>query len=230
VTITLLGADPACAEVGAAITSSSPAVAARCIHVLPGVGVATTQNITDPRLGPSLLSALAAGEAVDDAIRLVVGAAEHVAYRQLALTDAHGNSAAWSGSCCLGVHGEVRGDRCVAAGNLLDSEAVLKAATDAFAAACGPLAARLLTGLSAAVAAGGEAGPVRSAGLLVGGPVSWPIVDLRVDDADDPLAELRRLWSVYEPLQDDYVARALDPASAPAFGVPGENTEEQASK
>jgi uncharacterized Ntn-hydrolase superfamily protein len=84
-------------------------------------------------------------------------------------------------------------------------------------------AAMLLQALRAGVAAGGEAGPIHSAGLLVVRDVSWPIVDLRVDWADDdPVAKLTALWERYEPQLEDYVRRALDPAAAPSFGVPGD--------
>ena len=84
-------------------------------------------------------------------------------------------------------------------------------------------AAMLLRALRAGVEAGGEAGPIHSAGLLVVRDVSWPIVDLRVDWADDdPVAQLAALWERYEPQVEDYVRRALDPAAAPSFGVPGD--------
>lgn len=84
-------------------------------------------------------------------------------------------------------------------------------------------AAMLLRALCAGVEAGGEAGPIHSAGLLVVRDVSWPIVDLRVDWADDdPVGKLTALWERYEPQVEDYVRRALDPAAAPSFGVPGD--------
>lgn len=84
-------------------------------------------------------------------------------------------------------------------------------------------AAMLLRALRAGVEAGGEAGPIHSAGLLVVRDVSWPIVDLRVDWADDnPVAKLAVLWERFEPQVEDYVRRALDPAAAPSFGVPGD--------
>jgi uncharacterized Ntn-hydrolase superfamily protein len=84
-------------------------------------------------------------------------------------------------------------------------------------------AAMLLHALRAGVRAGGEAGPIHSAGLLVVRDVSWPIVDLRVDwSDDDPVAQLAALWERYESQVEDYVRRALDPAAAPSFGVPGD--------
>jgi len=63
---------------------------------------------------------------------------------------------------------------------------------------------------------------VHSAGLLVVRDVSWPIIDLRVDWDDAPVDALARLWAIYEPQIEDYVRRALDPAAAPGFGVPGD--------
>jgi uncharacterized Ntn-hydrolase superfamily protein len=81
-----------------------------------------------------------------------------------------------------------------------------------------------MAALQAAVAAGGEAGPVRSAGLLVAGRESWPYVDLRIDwlDEDCPVAALARAYEVYAPQADAYVTRALDPTAAPSYGVPGD--------
>lgn len=84
----------------------------------------------------------------------------------------------------------------------------------------------LFTGLAAmraALAAGGEAGPVHSAALSVVGDLLWPVVDLRVDWAEhDPIGQLERLWLAYKPQMQDYVTRALDPTRAPSYGVPGD--------
>jgi uncharacterized Ntn-hydrolase superfamily protein len=79
-----------------------------------------------------------------------------------------------------------------------------------------------ITALTAGLTAGGEAGPVRSAGMLIVETVEWPVTDLRVDWADDPIEELATLWRLWEPQSDSYVQRALDPSAAPAFGVPGD--------
>jgi uncharacterized Ntn-hydrolase superfamily protein len=217
VTFSLLGA--ADGEVGVVITSSSPAVAARCAYVRPGVGAATTQNVTDPRLGPALLDALGTPA---EALAAVRANAPHVEHRQLVVLDVQGRGGAWSGSGALGLHGERVGDSCVAAGNLLASEDVLDALLEGFAST-GTLAERLLAGLRAGLEAGGEAGPLSSAGILIAEPrASWPVVDLRVDLSDDPIAGLIALHEHYAPLREDYVTRALDPERAPAFGVPGD--------
>jgi uncharacterized Ntn-hydrolase superfamily protein len=114
------------------------------------------------------------------------------------------------------------GRHAVAAGNLLANRRVPAAMLAAFEAARGPLADRLMAALRAGGDAGGEAGPVHSAGLLVVREVTWPIVDLRVDWSDaDPIAELAAIWRRYAPQVEDYVRRALEPSAAPGFGVPG---------
>jgi len=111
----------------------------------------------------------------------------------------------------------------VAAGNLLRDAEIPAKMVAAFQRAQGHLGDRLLTAMEAALAAGGEEGPVHSAGLLIVRDVPWPIADLRVDWTDgDPIAELRRLWSIYQPQLEDYVTRALNPTAAPSFGVPGD--------
>jgi uncharacterized Ntn-hydrolase superfamily protein len=81
----------------------------------------------------------------------------------------------------------------------------------------------LLDGLYAGLATGGEAGPVHSAGLAVTHPsAGWAETELRVDWHDDPLGELRLLWQRWQPVREDYITRGLHPASAPAYGVPGD--------
>ena len=222
-TLSLLAADPRAGELGMVIASSSPAVAARCAYIRPAVGVAATQNVTDPRLGPALLDALADGDDPEQALASVRSSSAHIEYRQLAVVDRAGRAAGWSGGRALGVHGVRTADGCVAAGNLLAGEHVLEAMVAGFATGAElTLTDRLLAALEAAAEAGGEAGPLRSAGLLVSAAVPWPVVDLRVDDHDAPVAALAALWHVYAPLRDDYITRALDPSDAPAFGVPGD--------
>ena len=224
-TLSLVAADPATGEVGVAITSSSPAVAARCAHVRAGVGAVATQNVTDPRLGPALLDRLAAGEEPAEALRALVAAQPPaaIAYRQLTCVAPDGRTAIFSGDHALGVVGERQGDAAVSAGNLLAATDVPDRAVAGFEAAAGPLAARLLAGLAAGMAAGGEAGPVHSAGLLVARDVAWPVTDLRVDWADeDPVGALAALWTRWEPELEGYVTRALRPGDAPSFGVPGD--------
>ena len=84
------------------------------------------------------------------------------------------------------------------------------------------LGGRLVAALAAGLRAGGEAGPVHSAGLIIVSDVPWPVTDLRVDWSDDPASELTALWRLWRPQADAYRLRALDPAAAPSYGVPGD--------
>jgi uncharacterized Ntn-hydrolase superfamily protein len=228
VTFSILGRCEATGRLGMAVTSSSPAVAARCANVRARVGVAASQNVTDPRLGPALLDALVAARSAEEAVQSTVVAAPHADYRQLVVVGADGGSAAWSGSRTLGIHGARTGDGWAVAGNLLACESVLDAVGRAFTQSDdSELEARLMAALAAGLAAGGEAGPLHSAGLLVADAVAWPVTDLRIDWVDDddagPIGRLAALWERWAPQRDDYVKRALDPGSAPAYGVPGDS-------
>ncbi|MBD3004966.1 DUF1028 domain-containing protein [Streptomyces sp. 5-10] len=210
---------------GIVASSSSPAVAARVAHLRPGVGAATSQNITDPTLGTSLLEGLAEHGDAERALAGVTGAARNaksIAYRQLTVVGRSGPGFAYSGSHTLGRYASATAEGAVAAGNLLCGEHIPDVLLDAYSAAPGELEERLVTALKAAVAAGGEEGPVHSAGLAVVADVDWRVTDLRVDWADDPVDRLAELLAVWLPQRDDYVRRGLDPASAPSYGVPGD--------
>jgi uncharacterized Ntn-hydrolase superfamily protein len=208
---------------GIAIASSSPAVAARCAHARAGVGAVASQNITDPALGPRILDFMAQSQPAPLALQNALRSTPFGEFRQLLVVGGQGPPAIHSGRRALGVVGAVMGQDCAAAGNLLARIDVPEAMVEAFEASVGHFGARLLRGLRAGMQHGGEAGPVRSAGLLVVRDVSWPIVDLRVDWSEqDPLAELAAIWDIFEPQIEDYVRRAVNPGDAPRFGVPGD--------
>ncbi len=223
-TISIAGRCVRTGMLGVAIASSSPCVAARCAFARAGVGAVLSQNVTDPRLGQRAVQLMQEGLSASAALaRIVAEAGAFAPYRQLVLVGAKGVPAIHTGSQALGTHAASRGQDCAAAGNLLADSGVPQAMTAVFAADAGlHLAERLLQSLVAGLAAGGEAGPVKSAGLLVVDKQSWPLVDLRVDWADAPVLRLSELWAVYKPQMNDYVTRALDPATAPSFGVPGD--------
>jgi uncharacterized Ntn-hydrolase superfamily protein len=208
---------------GIAVSSSSPAVGARVVHLRDRVGAAAAQNITDPRLGTALLDRLAAGAGPREALDAVVDGTPDISYRQLTVVDASGAAATYSGALTLGVHGEATGPHCAAAGNMLADSAVPAAMCEAFASAGGELEERLLAALAAGLAAGGEAGPVYSAGLSTVSANGWRDTDLRVDWREDPVEALERLLGVWLPQRDDYVQRGLHPAASPGYGVPGDD-------
>ncbi|WGL52594.1 DUF1028 domain-containing protein [Nocardioides sp. BP30] len=222
-TFSLTARDPETGAFGIAVTSSSPAVAARCAHLAAGVGAVASQNVTNPALGMRGLELLADGTSAQEVLdRLVVGE-RFPEYRQLAVVDGRGAVAAYEGAATLGVHAVAVGEECVAAGNLLADDRIPTAVVAAYAAspaAC--FEGRLLDGLLGGLAAGGEAGPVRSAGLSVVEDVAWRVTDLRVDDHDAPLQELARLLALWLPQKSDYRVRGLDPTVAPSYGVPGD--------
>lgn len=210
---------------GIAGSSSSPAVAARIAHLRPGVGAASSQNITDPTLGTSLLDALAEHGDAERALAGVTGDPRNektIAYRQLTVLGRTGPGFAYSGPHTLGTYASATADGAVAAGNMLSGKHIPGVLLEAYQEATGELEERLIAAMKAAVAAGGEEGPVHSAGLAVVADVGWRVTDLRIDWADDPIDRLGELLDVWLPQRDDYVTRGLDPASSPSYGVPGD--------
>lgn len=209
---------------GVAIASSSPAVGARCPHARSGVGAVASQNVTNPALGPAVLTELQRQVEAPAALDRVIASEPHRDYRQLLAVGRSGRPAILSGSKVLGLHGEALGRDSAAAGNLLARTTVPDAMVQAFEESRGPFPLRLLTAMQAGLREGGEAGPLHSAGILVvREDVSWPIVDLRVDwTTEDPIASLTSAWEVYGPQVEEYVRRAFDPADAPSYKVPGD--------
>ncbi|MBL1377694.1 DUF1028 domain-containing protein [Zobellella iuensis] len=221
-TFSVAGLCPDTGMMGCAISSSSIAVASRCAFVHSGVGVALSQNVTNPVLGPLALELLQEGVAVEQIPGVLAKADPHFQWRQLGVLDRQGNGVTFSGDRALGLHATARGRHCLAMGNLLANTRVPQAMVAAFEQSRGHLAERLLLALEAGLEAGGELGPVHSAGLLMSAEPSWPVVDLRVDWHIAPLHELRLLWRQYQPQMQAYITRAQDPAQADAFGVPGD--------
>lgn len=221
-TFSLIGRCAKTGQFGMVISSSSPAVAARCAHVRAGVGAVASQNITDPALGPLLLDRLAAGQAAAAALADVTTDRAHIDYRQLLVIDAAGGTAIHSGRQVLGVWGQAQGIDCAAGGNLLANDTIPAAMVAAFETATGHLGDRLMAALQAGLAAGGEAGPVHSAGLKIADKLDWPLADLRIDWSETPIEDVAAAWAVYRPQMGAYVQRATDPTQAPSYGVPGD--------
>ncbi len=215
-----------CAETGMfgmAIASSSPAVAARCAFARAGIGAVSSQNVTDPSLGPKMLDAMGQGLTSGEALEQVLSLAKHIEYRQVLAVDRVGNTAIHSGPNSLGIWTQAFGKDVASGGNLLANDGVCQAIVSGFEEATGHLGDRLIAAMRAGLAAGGEAGPIHSAGMLIVDTVSWPVAELRCDWTEDcPIENITTAWNIYEPQLDAYIQRALDPREAPSYGVPGD--------
>jgi uncharacterized Ntn-hydrolase superfamily protein len=215
-----------CAEsgmFGIVISSSSPAVAARCSHARAGIGAVTSQNITDPSLGTRALDLMALGASANEAVDILRRTGRYMAYRQVLAVDTEGRTAIHSGAEALGVWAQAEAADVAGGGNLLADPGVPQAMVDDFCASRGHLGDRLISALQAGLSAGGEAGPVHSAGMLLVDKVAWPVADLRCDWTDAcPVQVVAQAWQVYQPQLDAYLQRAADPRQAPAYGVAGE--------
>ncbi len=222
-TFSLVARDPDTGSFGIAISSSSPAVAARCVHLAPRVGAAVSQNVTNPELGSMILTALREGSDAEAALASALRGDPYPDFRQAIVVDALGRVTVHSGSGALGIDAHAVGPGAAAAGNMLATDQVPQRMIDAYAAGGAmTLEERLLAGLLAGLAEGGEAGPVRSAGLAVVDQVSWRTTDLRVDDHDEPIGELGRLLGIWLPQKQDYLTRALNPVAAAPYRVAGD--------
>ncbi len=221
-TFSLVARCPDTGLFGVAVASSSPAVAARCAHARAGVGAVASQNVTDPDLGTRALDLMERGASAAEAVA-ILARSPHAAFRQILAVDREGNTAIHSGPKALGVWAEAREHDVASGGNLLAHDGVPRAIVDGFLGTRGALGDRLIAAMQAGLAAGGEAGPVHSAGLRIVREMAWPVADLRVDWTEgDPVAELGALWDLYAPQLDAYVTRARDPSAAPSYGVPGD--------
>ncbi len=204
-------------EFGCATATSSMAAGNRVPFVTSAAGVVLTQARTDPRLGLLGLQRLEAGRSAEQALSDVIASTPHAAWRQVGVVDRDGRVAEFTGSECAPAKGGRVGDGALVIGNGLANDEVLSAMLRGFAAAIDkPLTDRLLNALDHGLAAGGEPDPLRSAAVKVAQPgVPVPFIDLRVDFSDAPIAELKRLWTLWAPMVAGYVQRCLDPAGAP---------------
>ena len=181
---------------GIAIASRFFAVGALCAYTRRGVGAVATQALCNPMWGPQALDRLAAGEDAQHIVSALVEADAGHGHRQLHLIGAMGEVAAHTGGECIGWCGHELFDGFSVAGNMLAGEEVLRATADAFRAhARRPFAERLLEALAAGEAAGGDKRGKQSAALRIQGDDDRLELDLRVDDAEEPIMELRRLYA-----------------------------------
>lgn len=204
-----------CAKSGAfgvAGTTSSIAVGARCLFIDAGAGAVITQHRTDPRLGPKGLDLLRAGASAQDCLDQLVASTPYAGWRELAVVDAQGGTAAHQGAHQEPLYAQASAPGIVAVGNILRDMRVPEAmVAAALSAKDKPLAERLILALQAGLAAGGEIFALKSAALQVAEHPGFSAVDLRVDLSQDPIGDLATLWQAYQPHQAQFVSRVLDP-------------------
>ena len=201
-TFSIVAFDPDTGDLGIAVQSKFFGVGAVVPWARAGVGAIATQSYANTSYGPDGLTALEGGADAATVVNGLTAADDGRALRQLGIVDAQGRPATFTGDACLAWAGGRTGDHYAAQGNILTGPEVVDAMAAAFEAAAGDLATRLTLALAAGQAAGGDARGRQSAALLVvraGGGYGGHndrYIDLRVDDHQTPIVELRRLLSI----------------------------------
>ena len=180
---------------GAAIASRFFAVGALSVHIRRGVGALSTQALMNPLYGPQGLDLLAAGRAPAEVAQMLTSVDPGRDQRQLHILPALGRPVAWTGCACVDWCGHRVAEDFSVAGNMLAGPRVIEATADAFVASRGrPLAERLLAAMAAGEAAGGDKRGRQAAALRIHADEDYPELDLRVDDHEQPIEELQRLY------------------------------------
>lgn len=181
-------------RLGVAVASRFFAVGALCVHTRAGVGAIATQALVNPTYGKCGLDLLEQGHDAAAVVNALCTADDGRAQRQLHVLPWHGAGAAHTGAACVDWCGHAVHEGFSVAGNMLVGPQVLQATSRAFEARRGlPMAERLIAALCAGDAAGGDKRGRQSAAIRVQGAEDYPELDLRVDDHDNPFAELQRL-------------------------------------
>lgn len=180
---------------GVAIASRFFAVGALCVHTRHAAGALCTQALMNPLYGTAGIERLAAGEAAQAVIGALTSADGGRDHRQLHLLGAQGRPAAFTGAACIDWCGQREEVDFSVAGNMLAGPEVIDETARAFRHNAGlPLAERLLAAMAAGQAAGGDKRGQQAAALRIHGAEDYPSLDLRVDDHEAPLEELKRLY------------------------------------
>jgi uncharacterized Ntn-hydrolase superfamily protein len=196
-TWSILAYDPKTGAFGVAVTTCAFAVGAFCPHLLPGKGALSTQATTNPLFGVDGLAYLSEGLSAQEAMDRLIASDPGQSRRQLHILDAHGQIAQHTGSDCVIWAGAMKGPRVSVAGNMLVGAQVVQTTLDRYMTTEQlPFAERLLAALDAGQAVGGDKRGKQSAAMKITLDQPYPLLDIRVDDHPEPLAELRRLYGV----------------------------------
>jgi uncharacterized Ntn-hydrolase superfamily protein len=229
-TYSIVARDSATGEMGVAVQSHWFSVGALVPWAEAGVGAVATQSFVDPRYGPLGLDLMRLGRSAPEALRALVSSDADSAVRQVAMIDAQGRVAAFTGSRAIRAAGQHTGAQYSVQANLMEKPSVWPAMARAFEGTRGDLAERLLAALEAAEREGGDIRGRQSAAIVVVGPTNtgrpWSDrrFDLRVEDHAAPVAELRRLVTlarVYQKLNegDEWVTKNDMPRAVQAYGA-----------
>lgn len=211
-TFSIAAREPSTGRFGLAITTSSLCVGSRCTYARAGTGAVLTQHRTDPRLGPMGLDLLSQGLSADQTLATLTDGREDAKWRQVAVVDAQGRTAAYHGSEIYSIHGHASAEGAIALGNILASDRVPQAMLNGYLnASSQSFETRLMVALQSGLTAGGELKPVRSAAILIVDKDSFPWIDLRIDRSEDPVAELADLVAAYAPTADAFRVRVVTP-------------------
>ena len=225
-TWSIVARDEATGQIGIAVATCAFAVGARVPFVATGVGAVATQSFVNPFYGYRGLELLRAGASAEDVIRIVTAADEGRSQRQVHVMDRAGRFAAFTGDACVEWCGHLIRDGFSVAGNMLAGPAVIERTAEVYAQSRStPFAGRFLEALRAGEAAGGDKRGRQSAALLIHDEEEYPLLDIRVDDHADPLAELARLEAVARGRYLHY--RKFMPSRANPAGVTDRDEIEQ---
>lgn len=185
----------ACGRFGVAIASRFFAVGALTVHTRRGIGALATQALMNPLYGPQGMDLLAAGRSPADVVQMLTSVDAGRDQRQLHILPARGRPVAWTGAACVDWCGHRLEEDFSVAGNMLAGPRVVEATAEAFLASQGTdLAERLLAAMAAGEAAGGDKRGKQAAALRIHADEDYPQLDIRVDDHEEPIQELQRLW------------------------------------
>lgn len=200
-TWSIIARDNATGQFGIAVATRFFAVGALVPHIASGLGAVATQALVNPYFGIDGVRLLREGRNAHEVLAALLATDDGRESRQVHVMDAKGEVAAHTGGECIDWCGQIAGNGFSVAGNMLAGPAVLDETARAYLASDGlPFPRRLLAAMRAGEAAGGDKRGKQSAALLIHGEEEWPLLDLRVDDHADPLAELERLEGVSRAL------------------------------
>jgi uncharacterized Ntn-hydrolase superfamily protein len=199
VTFSIAARCPRTGQLGVATSSKALAAGALVPYVRAGVGAIASQSFVNPYIGLDGLQMLRKGAGAEKALSRLVEEDTGRDLRQAAIVDTQGKTAAFTGKQCIPWAGHLPGEGFVCLGNILAGEAVIQSMARTFQdRESEDLADRLMRALEAGQEAGGDRRGRQSAGIVVVGEEEYPLCDLRVDDHEDPIEELRRVFEVYK--------------------------------